>query len=579
MNQVRGTGGTVCLGPGQYVLAEPVRVVNGRSLLIRGQGLATVVVSAGGAFALQNSIAVAIENLAILSLGRQSAVTVSSVLGLALRRLFIAVIGADARGAAISLQGVVAGASVCENAIVAKVAILANDPVAVAPTGEEAPANFLLAAALAIEDNLFWCQRQAIALNGTVLHLMRTTITGNEIVDCHDVAVSALGLGAPGASMAISRNSFNVAGSGIRCGVDGIWIEGNKLASSATREAARSNATVAIALATGLDKNGADQCQVLANQINGFGQAGILIGSPTRDLLIKLNIIENCDNGILSTDDANSSSISIENNHLRNIGPGEGDTGMAVGVGVTRAQAATIAGNTIRAVGVQAVRTPLRAGILTFGVLHARVSGNEVTEVAPPGDFVGVAAGIMLRAPYVQFDVSNNRVQRDAAPSAQASNGAWFALLAADTDLENPLSRVGSLATVRIDDRRMLVLGAGRAYVATLAGAAAAAPVESARGSVLGNMLNARGSTPAVELKAAGECLFNDNRVEARLNEKVAVLLTSDVAIVNANRVRGGEASIRVEAKSAAVLGNITTGTISVPGGLQSPWKELNLQA
>mgnify|MGYP003472406420 CR=1 FL=1 len=39
------------------------------------------------------------------------------------------------------------------------------------------------------------------------------------------------------------------------------------------------------------------------------------------------------------------------------------------------------------------------------------------------------------------------------------------------------------------------------------------------------------------------------------------------------------DASIRVEARTAAVLGNITTGSISVPGGLQSPWKELNLIA
>ena len=99
------------------------------------------------------------------------------------------------------------------------------------------------------------------------------------------------------------------------------------------------------------------------------------------------------------------------------------------------------------------------------------------------------------------------------------------------------------------------------------------------RGSVLGNMLNARGHVPAVKLVAAAECLFNDNRVESRLNTgQPAVLVTTAVAIVSANRVRGGEASIRLDSGKTAVLGNITTGAIIVvPGGLQPPWSTLNL--
>jgi hypothetical protein len=79
---------------------------------------------------------------------------------------------------------------------------------------------------------------------------------------------------------------------------------------------------------------------------------------------------------------------------------------------------------------------------------------------------------------------------------------------------------------------------------------------------------------------AAGECLFNDNRVECRGNKGAAVLLATQVAIVNANRVRGGEPSIQVVgAKTNAVLGNVTTGGIDVPGGLQPAWDVLNLRA
>jgi hypothetical protein len=358
--------------------------------------------------------------------------------------------------------------------------------------------------------------------------------------------------------------------------VNGVLIEGNKLVNSAT-DAFRPRTGTGIALVTGLDKNGTDQCQIVANQVSGFATAGIAIGSPVRDLIVKLNIIEGCGNGIVSIDEAHAGSVSIENNKLRNIGPGAGAT-TVVGIGVTRADDAMIAGNTIRTLGADNAQSPLRAAILTFGVLRPRVANNEVADVSPPGDFLGISAGIMLRAPLTQFDVSNNQVLRDAVPSTQASNGAWFALTAAETDPQTPLSRTGSLSTIRLDATRVLVLGAGRPYVFGIA--AGVAPPPPARGSVLGNVLHARGTAPAVVLSAGDECLFNDNRVESTINSKPAVTLASTVAIVNANRVRnGGDISIEVAgAKAAAVLGNVTTGVILVPGGLQAPWAALNLR-
>jgi hypothetical protein len=186
----------------------------------------------------------------------------------------------------------------------------------------------------------------------------------------------------------------------------------------------------------------------------------------------------------------------------------------------------------------------------------------------------------MLRAPYTQFEVNHNQVERDAGPSDQPSNGNWLALAAVDTDLQNPVSRLGDMTTLRLDNARVLVLGAGRPFVSTFAGAAAGGEPEPGRASVLGNVLNARGNTTAVDVSAVGECLFNDNRVESRLNTgRTAVILNTTVAIVNANRVRGGERSIDVlGAKLAAVLGNITTGPIEIPGGLQPDWDKLNLR-
>jgi hypothetical protein len=582
VNQAQQTGGTVCLGPGQYALREPVRVIGARGLQIHGHGAATMVTAPGCAFILRNCIGVAIERMLIISLGQQPAISVSTAMGLALQRLAIAVIGnvRDARASAIALAGVVAGAAIRENAILAPVAVLANDPTAPA-TDDNAPA-FLATAAIAIEDNLLWGQRAGVSLTGNVLHLMSTRVDGNQILGCSDVAVSALGLGAPGSSASVSRNNLNVTGSGIRAGIDGLRIEGNRVVNTDSDAASRVLNEVGIALATGLDRDGPGSCQILGNQITGFALAGILIGAPTRDLIVKLNIVDTCGNGILSADDANGGGVSIENNHLRNIGR-EGATSV-IGIGVVRAESATIAGNTIRALAVQAVRSTLTAAILTFGVHRARVSGNEVTEVAPPGDFVGIVAGIMLRAPYVQFDVGDNHVQRDTVPSTQPSNGTWHALICGggETDApRSPVSRVGSFATVQVDSSRMLVLGGSRPYlVSTAEPTGAAAAGDLARGSVLGNVLAARGAAAAVVLVAPGECLFNGNRVELR-GAAPAVAIATGVAIVNANRVRNaGDISVQVAgAKTAAVLGNITSGVIIVPGGLQPPWDALNLRA
>ena len=169
-----------------------------------------------------------------------------------------------------------------------------------------------------------------------------------------------------------------------------------------------------------------------------------------------------------------------------------------MGIGVIRAQSATIAGNVIRSLGTRAVQSPLRVGILAAGVERARISGNEVTDLAPAGDFVGRAAGIMLIAPLADFEVGHNRVERDATPSTQRSNGTWEALVVLDVDPQTSLQRVDRFAIVRVEAGKTVVLGAGRAYVSTLALAAIDNQPAGANGSILGNVLIARGDAPAV---------------------------------------------------------------------------------
>jgi hypothetical protein len=584
VNQLRETGGTVCIGVGQFQLKEPVQVTGMRSIKITGQGSATVIVTPGGAFTISNGIAIAIEDLAILSLGRAPAILVRTVLGLSLQRLVVFVLASrDFNPPAIGLAGLVFGATIRDNAVLA-------------PTGVEGPIvgedkqDFLLTAALRVDNNVFWCERSAVALAGRVLHVMAARIDRNDVVGCRRGAINALGFCGPGASMKISGNQFNIGGPGVSAAVDGLWIERNTLDAVIRGDTTPAD-NIGILLRTGLDPNGSDQCQILSNQISGFTGSAIAIQSPVRDLIVKMNQIQRCANGIVLEEATNSASVSIENNHLSEIGGANDQTTSTAGVIVTRAVAASVSGNVVQRVGQQTVSGKFRAGIAATGVQRLQMTGNTITDVAPAGEFIGLAAGLAVLAPSADVDVRQNHVARELQPTSQpADRSTWFALLIDQPQAEKLVSRVATRAAVRLDDSRTLVFGNKRPFVVaapTLTDAAGAAVGRATSTSILGNVLEARGSSPAVEVALNGDCLFSDNRCEQLARTASAtVRVAARTTIVSANRVRGGgESSIDLlsDPKRITAVGNITSGVIRTgaaagPGLLGAPWDVLNVR-
>ncbi|MFA6262515.1 MAG: DUF6519 domain-containing protein, partial [Bacteroidia bacterium] len=586
VDRVRDQGGTVCLHAGAYPLREPVRIAGATSLAIRGAGPATVVSAEGSAFVVDGSAAIAIEKLAVVSIGKASAVVLNNAAGVRLSELAIVVLGGnDGTGAGIALSGLTAGVMVRENFIVARDGVRAE---------AAARQTAVLTAALTLRDNVLWCQRRGIALEGQVGHLLGHRIENNEVLGCRESGITALGVALPGAALRVVGNTLNVNGSGIESGVDGSWIEGNKL--QATRQGDRAPTGSAITLATGLDAGGSDQAQVLANQIAGFTDSAILISAPVRDLVCKLNIIEGCGSGIVMSDEGEAGAVSIENNHLRDIrGTGaSARAGLAVAIAIARTGTATVAGNDLRRIAMTAGNVRLFAGVMTSGVERVRIQGNEIAEIGPTADFGGVAAGILIGAPYLEAEVVHNRVERDAVAQSAAGESAWAALVITDTDLAvatgeiaapppapagtttgtvgsvasiasintaanaaasaaaNATSsaaalstvRVGTTTTLKLDDRRTLLITGARASVSTAGldfAVAEAAAVRGGGASVLGNTFFARGRVSAVQVTARTETLFSDNRCTLQGPRGVpAVRLASPVVVLNANRVRGG---------------------------------------
>jgi len=579
VNRVRETGGTVCLKAGQYALRRAVPVGNARSVRIRGEGINTMLLAPAGAFAIDTGIAVAIENLAMTTTGKLPAISVRSGYGISLHDLFIMVANPAAPASAVALSGVVLDLAICNNWITAPFGVRALDPTA------PEPLTFLWTAGMRIENNRFSCARQAISFTGFVAHLQGTSIRGNEIAGCQEVGITMTGAAYPGSAVRITDNTLLVNGRGISCGTNFGWIENNHV--TATAQENRVPTGAGITIEAGLDPDAREQYQLLANQVDGFPDAGILINASVQDLICKLNIIRNCGNGIVTAAAVVLGSVSIENNHLRDIGAPHAplqDDPFIYGISVRRAQTANVAGNQLQRVGIDAPAGIQRiAGIAHFAVRSSRVTNNDIAEVGPAASSTAYMSGIELHGPHEDQVVAGNQVARDPA-GAIPDGSNWFALLVDEPSPPVPIIHVGNFTAVHLAVGRTLVLDGTHAFATEAvldAGTSAAPLLRLSSVMVEGNVLRARGGMPAVLMITGLDIKFSDNRCTLNGNN-TAVVLNCRVAVVSSNIVRGlGRNSVEVPSADvqATVIGNVTSGEIFVRGQpLPAPWAPLNVR-
>src|SRR5439155_1037387 len=131
VDQIKTTGGTICLEPGVYDLGDGVNVTGARSLRIRGHGPATILVARDNARTLQQSVGVTVENLAAISgSAAPAAIEIRIAAGAAGRSLAPGAVGAgaslDAVGSKIATGG--AGIVVGADATVASTVVNHTSP-------------------------------------------------------------------------------------------------------------------------------------------------------------------------------------------------------------------------------------------------------------------------------------------------------------------------------------------------------------------------------------------------------------------------------------------------------------------
>lgn len=593
IDQVRTTGGTICLGPGIYSLgASPLRVHGAQSVHLQGQGWKTILVYAGSlegateaAITVENSIGITVEELTIItpsrvvlgnrSIGGDPGVMLRNCLGMTLQRCLVLQSGSRQSGdPAIGLAGFLAGVVLRENALIASSGIGH-----ITGREQEGRVPYLLTMGLYIQDNLLWCERRGISLGGFSLHFAETRLSGNFINGCSQGGITAVGAVVPGSDLNVQENTVRARGNGIVIGTDEARISSNDI--SAVGAGLGGDGIV---LTSGLDSTGLDHCQVLGNRVTGVAGHGIAIRAHVQSAMLKQNMIEGVDGGgIVMEDTSSADNLSIANNQLLNIAPAANDPARAViGIGLLHTGQAEVASNTIKGLGQNARQSAGRVGIQVLASSSVRITGNDVVDVGP-AQFINASSGIEVLAPFDQVDAGDNAIRRHQGGAAIPDQSLWYALhIGEAVTVPTPTGDffrfwIAGASFFALSSNRLIVLPRGRGMIA-----------------VRGNHLETYGGAPAVDIASDGVCTFSDNRClldsrtaagAAFVGPEAATRITAGAVIASSNYIAGprGVPPMALHLPQAqqpplTVVGNITSGTIRVNTGvLGDPWALLNV--
>ena len=597
IDQVKSNGGTICLEVGTYNLGESALNITGaKSLRLRGHGAQTVLsyTGAGSAVLIDGSNGVTIEELALAitpPVGIASpSVAVHTSSAVTIQRCLVARGGTtDVATTAIALSGTLVGVLIRENLLVSPIGIgrltappvVGPKPSAMAKAAAAAAATAaLLTADLVIEDNTLQCPLRGIAFDGSSVHTFQSRVAGNQIVGCSQGAIIMLGWVMPGSSMDIRGNDLHPSGPGIVIGTDDTRVDSNNIAPPTAGQGGDG-----IIITTGFDKTGLDRCQILNNRIVGMAGNGIrVLGGIVRSAMIKNNFIEAVGGGGIVMDDTSvGGQVTVENNQLLNLAATANDPNTPVtGLRLVNTLRAEVVGNALGGLGPVAAQSPRRAGIQLVNIGSGRVAGNEVVNVGPAADFLQDSAGIDCLGTFVRLDITENTVRRALAPPASPGTSRWLAV------------NVGALPStgVVVVSPNLAFVAAKDSIVVVVVDKLLSLPRGKELVGLHGNLLEAYGTAPVVNVAAGGAFTFSTNRclltagVAAGTVGQPVAQAQVGAALASSNYLEGpANASALLlqlpDTGPFTVLGNISSGQILVNGAslAATPWGPLNVVA
>jgi hypothetical protein len=548
IDQVKAAGGgTVCLAAGVYDVTVGLTVEQARSLRIRGQGPATVLVARGTALTIRSSAGIAVEKLAIVSgAGAPAAVRVRSVAFASLVDLVVLSYGREDTGSGIELSGAAALVTLRGNVVVARTAIDAG-------AGDRIG---LFAAGLRVEENVAFGLDRGIDLGGAAAYLYACRVSGNDVLAGRSGGIVATGAVAPRGSLDVLGNKVATDGPGIVVGTDAT-VDGNTV-----NRLGRDGGSDGIVIAPGPFPVPPSDVRVTGNRLYDRTDNGIVLLTSARNLVVKHNVLTGpMGNGIVVSDKAAAERAVVENNQVRLEGEGFG-TGIAIG----RVTSAAVVANTISRGAGPGV---LGAGIWVLGSENVRISGNLVDGIAPE-QITAFAAGIAVFGPFERAWVTDNIVRFGAEGALPGGRG-WTALEMQTFERE-PARPGNKLFAVPIRGEA-LIIGPAWAF---------AVRVREGHAEVCTNAFTGGGASVTCLVRVGGDVVAEGNQCAHTLDtEPVGMYLRGSSITASTNRVRGTRAMLVLDVAEDrfAALGNLAAGGthLGSPGaGLPSPWDPFN---
>ena len=584
VDQIRTTGGTVCLGPGQFNLVEdPVRLDGAFAVCVRGQGAATMVIQPPGeaAFILRRSMGCTLDSLSIVTVRSKSdvpAVRLGNCRGTTLERLSIG----PMPGSKSPFVGVLLEPGVLLLTKIRDCFILAQHGVfflsaGKSPQGTNPSAGGGGALGLGgfyCEGNTLWCQSTGICLVGSVYSFDDAVFARNLITSTATAGIVLNGLGV--SELDITDNTLSPAdGDGILIGGAGVRISGNEIVNLAPD---KSGAQHGIRLVPGLLQSALVTVEISENRLTNLRGDAISVESLLLSAKIERNIIASPGgNGLTITKEGRVANLTLAGNEFVNVAAAANTRdGQFAGVYLQNVFQGAVTDNVISNVGTGAALARLVVGVRADACWALRISDNTITNVAPAERFVGLGFGILVTGLLSDLEIADNLVRRQLVPADKtADDSKWQAV---------------HIDSRTVKDSALAPATAAPAASSTFTHVDLVAHLINTRGArgvnvgVHGNTLGGYGGSPLVEVRADGVCRFHDNECLAPDEGlKAAVILAAHSLIVSANHVGCAPKTIGLDlfdsgTKKFTVFGNITGGRILVNDQpLSAPWQPLNV--
>ncbi|MHC1767281.1 MAG: DUF6519 domain-containing protein [Verrucomicrobiia bacterium] len=569
VDQIRKTGGTICLGPGIFnLLGNPVQLEGAFAVRIRGQGAATILLQPRGdaAFILRKSRWCTLDYLTIQSMPATTgapAIRLANSIGITVERLIIGPLS-EGNG---PLAGIWLEAGFLTSINIQDNVIRARSGVAFVPD-DDAAAGALLLDGFHCEQNRLHCTETGIGLAAPSYYTRDTVLARNSIADTSVAGISATGLASP--ELEITGNIITPRrGDGIVVGTGDARISDNCIING------RAETANGIRVVPGRWGATLGSIVVSGNRLHGLRGNGLTIETGVASVMIERNLFSSIEaNGLLMVPGSAADRISVLANELQDIATGTAEAtkgGAFAAIHLRNVLSAAVSDNVIGTIGHDASLAAVIAGIRVDLGIDVRVSDNTVLGVAPSVDFLNPAAGVLVLGPLGQTDISANIIRRQPARGDDASP--WQAVRILALPNEAALKLLGSAFSN---------LSPG-GHINAVTSLAASSPVP-ARVGVVNNTLQGYGRGPLAEIVITGACRFGDNQCSTGSERIEAVIaVTAGAVIAGENRVECSRESRAFDLKlgnpkAVTVVGNIVGGPILIDGAaLGAPWQPLNV--